>query len=820
MLRGERVREWIGWADPAALWRDLRFAVRHYARMPIAAAVISGTLAVGIGANSALFTVVIGTTLRPPPGVPDDPSLVMIRGSGNYDGQHRAREFGPDELMVYQSLRSAFTTVGGWAVSRVAVDAADQVEAASALFVTPRYFAVLGRPLAAGAGLVDRPAGTTNGPDLTAVIDYDWAVARFGNPGAAIGQPLKVNGVWLTIVGVGPPQFRGFWPEDGRVAWIPASVMPVVDRTGSDRQSSWRAVARLSNGVSLARASALVAPIGPRVFTDESQSTAEGWTTDVVRVRGNTTVMDASPAMIALNVATGLLGLIILLACTSTASALLVSSAATRGQEIGIRLAIGASRGRVIRQLLVESVLLALFGSVAGLVLMIFALRSAGALWFDVDVVPDWSTTTFALALAVGSAALCGLTPALHAARQSVSSVLQSSAAGVTTRGRPQRTIVASQLALAQPLLVSVLIVGSTVLRGLGEPDDPSVSSHIVEMSFAAETDAQATGGSISRVAERLATEPGVIAVARVSHDAPVSVTGDSSAARIPARVQSAGLFFVDRSYFRAVETRVMRGRPLVDADRSARPRPVVIGSDLAASIFGGADPIGQRLHQMTREGRRRADEDMVIVGVVDRKPLGLNEDGSPYRIVSLGNDEAFAGKLIIRTAGPGVAMLGRFRDASQAAAPLLAVFRINTLEARLHAAHTAAAQSWWLTAGAAALSLFLAAVGVYAIVALAVRQRHREIGVRMAIGARPAQIVWLFVRDTMPLAGIGLLVGTPLSLAIGWGIASAPELSGVTALMMASGTAMLLVGVVLGACWVPAWRASQRAPLVNISTQ
>jgi putative ABC transport system permease protein len=456
--------------------------------------------------------------------------------------------------------------------------------------------------------------------------------------------------------------------------------------------------------------------------------------------------------------------LILLVVCTNVA-ALVISAAVGRRQEIAVRLSLGASRKRVIRQLLTESMVLSTFGGALGLLsywgITVGLSRVPAAAFFR----PDLGTVAFTVCVALGTGILCGLAPALHATRVGVGAALKDTESGVTRRSRLQHVFVVAQVMLTQPLLVLIAMLIGTVLNESTTPLPNGNAERVLRLGV----DLASTPGSVrekdaalERLLRRIAEVPGVVSVL----PNPVALGNATIGVRAEDRGSVAGAGRAVTSKMRAATPGYfdLMGAPLIRgsdaAPSSDTSATMIIGSDLARQLFGDADPIGRRFVRISPP--QRIKRDLVVTGVYDSRYYDRGNSALVFRPVS----KVTASMYLIRTAGPASDLVPTIRHIVRDELPstpigsLLTLAQIQAVETR----NTSALRAGIATCGA--LVLLLSSIGLYGAVALAVGQRRREIGVRMALGARSGQVVARFYAAGVRLGVVGLLLGLPLSLA------------------------------------------------------
>jgi|SRR5688572_3266618 len=456
-----------------SLASDLRFAFRYFARHKATSAIIVIVLALGIGTNTAIFSAFQAEMTRPAPAVPRDELHVRIHSyeQPTRGARWQPRDFTYAELSAFAGHRDLFQGVAGWIGHDVVLDAGDSTGArgVGAEFVTPNYFTLLGVPLASGPGFARQESDL---PDMAAVLSFTMARQLYGDARIAVGRRILVNEIGVRVVGVAPPGFQGALRNAGRpVLWLPISARAQVARVSPRWHhdgARLTLVARLAAFEIHERATALARQIVTRALPDSAARvglTRSAW---VVPMHDPPPMHVDYETLFMLTVV-GSIGLLILLVACTNVSSLMVAAAIARRHEIAVRLSLGASRVRVLRQLLTESTLLAIAGGAAGLVLywwLASYVASRGIIQ-GVDIVPDLGTLAFMMSLAIGTGILFGLSPALHATRAGVATALRDSGAGSTRRSRLQRVFVVAQIVFSTwiPARRAALVDPATTLR-------------------------------------------------------------------------------------------------------------------------------------------------------------------------------------------------------------------------------------------------------------------------------------------------------------------------------------------------------------------
>ena len=839
-LLQEEARDGRGgsWID--ALRADCRFALRHFSRRFGTTVTMFVVLVGGLTISTLLFTYVHAYAFRPPTGVPLDDDLVRIRGIRSVEGGDRVfRLFASDELREYESLTSQFASVAAWTDATVSLGVGSATDTkrleARTTFVTPNYFAVLGIHLPLGRPLsaIEASDGTTAPVAVIGHIAWDQLFAR--GP-SVIGSTVRVNDVAVTIIGVAPEKFVGFPGTSSFQLWMPLSTRRLIL---ADTSRGYRAVARLRPGVNMRVASAAASAVASRVTERSPDLRAADIGADVVPLlSANGDPMFDRDVRI-MSVALGALALLILLVTCTNVSALLTGLATARRQEIAIRLSLGAARGRLIRQLLTESALLSTLAAAAsiGLVWAVLRLAETFLTWIPFEVGITWPETTFAFGLALAVGLIFGISPALHATRLGLASVLRDSAASIAvTRGRLQRGLVVAQIAFTQPLIVMltavllfVLTESRPMMRTAFADQLLSLSGRYPETVTATTPDGMAAArraaADLRQLIVRLGHMPGVDAAVADVGPAPalgpyLVASGDRGVDSIRDPLRLSGLS-ADPGYFGVMSLRVVRGRTFLPGEVSstrsaAREIPVIIGTDLARRAWGNTDALGRRLEAAS--DTVTAARTLVVVGVVDDPKSVSRKPEEPFRVYFPPDTTQLPAGVIVRTVTPAEPLISPIRDLAREVAPDLA-FRIRTIGEMEDEYRRRFQVITGGLAAAGAVSLLLSAIGLYAVVAFSVGQRTREIAVRMAVGARSSQIVKRFVVDGVRLSIFGLAFGLPASLA---GLVALMQLlsSDIPRVALGPVTAVATVCLLLvatAAALLPARRAAGIDPAVTL---
>lgn len=811
------------WAE--ALAGDVRFAFRYFARRRATVSIIVAVLAVATGANTMLFSMFQAQFIRPAPAVKSDARMARLwaQERASKTASWKQGGFTWPELQALASRGDLFADVAAFTTQDVIIGGRDGTEARAlrAQFVTPNYFTVLGVPLAGGAPTIDR----------TAVLSHAMATTLFGNADGVVGRSILINEIPVRIVGIAPPLFQGAARGTDASIWIPlgsrTEIAGVSSRWLVD-SPTLESVARLAPGASRIDATALARRTVITTLPDSAARIGMSRTADVLAMNAVPPGPDRLNSIM-MFVVLGVVGLLILLVGLMSLSALMVAAAIVRRQEIAVRLAMGASRRRILRQLVTESTVLAVVGGAVGLALAWVVLG-----WFTkagiggIDVMPDAGTFVFSLGISIVTGIVFGLSPALHATRGTVGTAIRDSGAGATSQSRVQRTFVTAQIALSQPLLVMLatllwMIVGGVKTAG------PELARRIVAVD-AHPVPRDGKDGrpvvSLDSLASRIARHPEVMGV--VPEVAPIEkgfVIAPQSGAKTIASLQG-----IAPGWLSVAELPVVLGRDvsLVDTAGTAEV-PVVIGSDLARAMWGTVNPIGRTLGAPQLQGIGDSAMVATVVGVYDASrgiPKltgsggGMNPKGE-FRIYTARGKRWRSDLLLVRTRGMGTPLVGELRQLIRAEAPSLPIESIQTV-AQLQADQgRMSLQEVSLAVAGAVVALLLTSLGLYGVVALAVQHRTREIGIRIAMGANPAAVTRMFLGSGVRLAVVALLIGLPVTVGgLRFGQAQGVVNQAPNFWLVGLAVSVVLLTVAGAATWRPARRASRVHPAIALRAE
>ena len=744
--------EWRLWM----LTQDLRYAFRVIGRAPGFAVLVIGTLAIGIGASTAMFTLVRSVLLRPMP-FPEPESLVYMYGSfSQYD---RAGISPPDFLDYRERNRSfesfAARTVGGRAI----LTGEGGAERVSAPSVTANFFATLGVTPILGRTFV--PEEEEGGGHEVVVLSNALWQRRFGASRDVIGETMQVDGRATEIVGVMPSLLDQMFDVD---LWRPLAFH--TPETSVRRFHFLRAVGRLEHGVTLEQAQADINAIAQQLEAVYPEN--ETWTLRLLPYR-QAVVGDVAPALLMLLAA---VTLVLLIACGNVASLLLARATAREG-EIAVRSAMGASRSRVIRQLLTESLVLGLAGGAAGLLIALLLVRgvrtlATGFLPRLSEVAVDPVVLLFTVAVSLLTGVLFGLAPAMHASKRSLNSTLQALArtSGTRTGLRVRDALVVVQVALSLVLLVAAGLLGQTLLR-LQEVD-PGFDSRNMLVA-----DLQATGDRYSSREEQtrfwsellghVRAIPGVGSASATSL-LPLAGGGDTYywlEGNPPVRDadrRNAQITVVADRYFETMDIPLVRGRLFREVERNG-PNVMIINEGMAARLFPDDDPVGKRL--VVDFGEAFTAE---VVGVVgDVLAFGLQASAPDMMYFAHDQGAGFSREhmnLVVRSVGEPLELVPALRTRLAALDRDVPLSNARTMDAVVGGTVASERFGARLLVSFAVIALGLAVIGLYGVLGYVVAQRTRELGIRLALGARRAEVFALVIRRGMTIVLLGLTLG------------------------------------------------------------
>jgi predicted permease len=799
------------------LWRDLRYGARMLSRKPGYTLVAVLTLALGIGATTAIFSVANAVLLRPLP-YPNADRLVFVGQQYRSDIQGSGEPkflFWREQSRSFESL-ACYSTYGGASGNLAGGTEAEHVRG---LRVSEDFFRTLGVYPAAGRTFTHEE-DTPGGGRVAILSDGLWR-RRFGGDKELIGKTVTLNDEPITVVGIMPPQFRIGSGAD--------LLVPMQARQGHNVDPNAEVVGRLKPGVSLQQAQAELKLIAEKYRAAFPTQMLEGETVGAKPYRDIFTEGVAQYIWIFL----GAVSFLLLIGCVNVAN-LQLARVASRQREVAVRIALGAPGGRIVRQLLTEGLLLALIGGAAGLLLAVWGTQLLVGM-MPQDLLPsvavigvDWHVLAFALAASVVTGLLFGTAPAWQARKVDVNTALKETVGkGSAARGLMRGALVVIEVALSLVLLVGAGLLMRTFYNLLSVTpgfDPHNVLTFQIDLNGARYDTANEAAAFYRNALERIGSLPGVEAAA-VTNKLPLDwqfnmpvVFPDKS-----VEPQSVQVRMITSEYFRVMKMDVRQGRAFKDTDDSSAPPVAIVNEAFARRFFGGKDTLAQQLSV----GRSTNDPPRAVIGVVgDIKQQGLDRPAPPMVFVPIPqvSDKLMAtirtftsASFAVRTTVEPASLIPAIKREFASLDATLPLSHISSME-ELASRSVASQRFNMLLLGAfAVLGLLLAAVGIYGVMSYTVAQHTREIGIRVALGAQRSDILKLVVGRGMALTAIGIAVGVFGSFALTRFIAS--MLFGVKATDPATfaSIALLLASVALFACLVPARRATRVDPMIAL---
>jgi putative ABC transport system permease protein len=811
--------------------QDVRFGWRVLRKNPGFTAVAVLTLALGIGANSAIFSMVHAILLQPLP-FPNSGRLVMVWETD--PNREVARGVvAPAELLDWRQQAHSFESLGAWRTWFYNLSGGTEPEQVWGMTITPNFFHVLEVSPSLGRSFL--PSEGAPGHEQEVILSHGLWLRRFGGDAGVLGRSLTIDQKPYTIVGVMPAGFSLFGTLRHYDIWMPFAWNPAQLRRDAH---SVIVMGRLAPGVSVAQAQAEMSTLlsrEQREYSDEDQ----GLGIRVVGMRGELTA-GLRPALLVLMFA---VGFVLLIACANVAN-LLLARAATRQREVAVRAVLGAGRMRLFRQLLTESLMLALLGGLAGIAAAVAGLRvlltllpRAGS--YGEIPHPEWirinvPVLLFTLGIAVVTGIIFGLAPALQNSRADFSeSMKEGGRGGTVRRGRAVRSaLVISETALALVLLVGAGLLIESFVRLLKQDigfRSENMLTLQVWMPPAKYPSESQVVIFVQQVRDRLAALPGVRSVSAINF-LPLTGWGDFSDFSIEGRpAPKKGQEFtsqyrvIDPGYFQTMGMALKAGRNFTAADSAGAPGVAVISESLAREYWPGEYPIGKRFRLDLPDARgpwqpQARTDWLTIVGLAgDVRESGLGEAPTPQIYLPFAQNPSRILRFVLHTDGDPATLAGAVRHAVASVNGDQPVSEVETMGGYVSDALSQRRLNMSLLAAFAVLAIFLAAIGIYGVVAYSVAQRTHEIGIRMALGAQPSEVLRLIVGQAMRLVLAGIGFGLLASLFLMRLLASA--LFGVRANdpVTFAAVAVMLAVVALVASYLPARKAMRVDPMIAL---
>jgi predicted permease len=771
---------------------ELRYAVRSLTKSPVFASVAVLSLALGIGANTAVFTLLDHVLLSQLP-VRNPGELVQLKEVGAHYGSNT----GMNALSypIYEDFQDQNQVFSGMFCryqSAVAVSYSGRNERAQAELVSGTYFQVLGIRPALGRLFTPEEDRTRSGAPL-AVLGYDHWKTRFAGDPSVIGREILVNDHKLTIIGVAEPGFEGTERLFPTHIYIPIMMAQEIDGKRLDeRRYRWVQVfARRKPGVSLTQASASLQPIFHRILAWEVQQKEFAHASAYAREQFQKMTLEVAPGGQGQNVAEqylaeplwavmGMVGLVLLIACANVAN-LMIARSATRQKEMAIRLALGAGRGRIVRQLLVESALLSLAGGALGFAIAPFTMRLLNGIMPQMDppvsliTAPNLRLLWFTLAACAFAALLFGLAPALRASRPDLAPTLKDQAGNVAGGGQAgwRKGLVAAQVGLS----LLLLICAGLFMRSLSNLKDvnPGFNVHNL-LSFS--VDPTLNGYKPDRanlfyrqLTHELAALPRVgsaalCVVAPLSFDEWANAIAVEGYGPKPGEDMDSHVNYVSPGFFATLKIPLYAGRDFTEQDAVGAPKVAIVNRKFALHYFGDREAVGRHIGMGSDPGTKT---DIEIVGVVGDTKYETLRAAIPGQVFLPYLQNAWAAQMTayVRTDLGSSQMFPMLRGTVRKLGASLPVYLMKSGERQRDDSLAVEKLAATLASAFGVLATVLAAIGLYGVMAFLVARRTREIGVRMALGAVTGNVVWLVVREVLLMVAIGVAVGVPAALAL-----------------------------------------------------
>lgn len=811
------------------LIQDIRYGLRRLGHSPGFTAVAILSLALGIGANAAIFSLVNTVLLRPFP-VPESDRLVALHVIGK---QNSMRAFSYPDYIDFRNRNDVLSGIFVSRFSPMSLNREGQSERLWGYLVSGNYFQVLGiKPVLGRDFTPDEDRTRSSHP--VAILSFGCWQRRFGGDQAIIGKQIRINDKQFQVVGVAPDGFKGtdvvFAPE----IWIPIHMLEWVEpgSTWLDRRSTENIFAsgRLKPGVSRKQAEASLNLLSQQLGK-EYPDTNEG--KSIALTAPGLIIPALRGAVISFTwILLALVALVLVIACTNLAG-LLLARATERRKEIAIRLALGASRMRLIRQLLTESVILSLAGGLVGVFLaswmieLVVKFRPPVNFPLIFDLVMDWRVLFFSLLISTLTGVVFGIAPALQATNAELTPALKDEVSlGGIRKSRLRSGLLVAQLALSLVMLVAAgLVVRALQQLRTMNPGFESRNGFLMSVDLHLQGYDQARGQQFYRqLLERLRSTPGVTSAA-VTNFMPLSLNYSSTNIYVEGQPETRGINLpssmyssIGAGYFETIGLPLLAGRPFAESDTEGTPRVVIINETFARRLIHATNPaeaIGKRVGYGPGGNWRQ------VVGVVrDGKYFNIGEDYQPFIYYPLNQEYEPNGTFIVRTAGNTDRMIAAVRNEIQQLDAGLPVYDVKTLEEHMSLSLFPARVAAAFLGGFGLIALTLAAIGIYGVTSYSVAQRTREIGIRMALGAKRRDVVMMIVRQGMRLAALGLAIGLAVSFGLTrmlanllYGVSSTDALTFIV-------VSVALAGVTILSGYLPARRAARVEPMKALRHQ
>ncbi|MGA7854099.1 MAG: ABC transporter permease [Candidatus Acidiferrales bacterium] len=813
------------------LLQDIRYGIRTLAKNPGFMIVAIITLALGIGVNTAIFSMVDAFLLRPLPV--NNPSQITVLAFQQQHQRQQTQFSTADYRDIQQQTSGVFSDVFGYVFGMDGLGVDGKADRIMTNYVSGNYFAALGIKPALGRFILPSEGDVLNA-DPVMVLSYAYWQTHFGADPQIVGRKVSVDGHPVTIVGVAPKGFEGVYPILKVQGYLPLGMIAIEgqpsDFMTNPELRGMPVLARLRPGVTLAQAQAALAVVSQRLSQDHPDSDKDMTVQAYPELRArpnpdpNNTVLTVGGLFL------GLAGMVLLLACVNVANILLVR-ATVREREMAIRAALGAARIRLIRQLLTESVVLALLGGVAGMLLGFWGSSALSSINIQTDLPInfdfgfDWRVFAYATAAALLTGIVVGIVPAVRASRGNLSSILHEGGRGVVGgKNRLRTTLVVAQVAGSLILLV----IAGLFTRSLSKAQQTDLGfdpNHVVNFAMDPNeigyNQAQ-TRDFYKNLLTQVGVLPGVVS-ASAANSTPMGYYNNGDSLSIdgyqppPGQPAPSSLYAtISGDYFRTMGISLLHGRTFTDADGENAQYVAIVSNGMAKKFWPNTDPIGHHFKMATDD-----KHSIEVVGVAgDARFQGVTGQINPMFYVpflqhQLGNSLQI---LQLRTAGATETMIPEVERVIESLAPQLPLFDVETMNQALNTLNGMLFYKIGavLAAVLGFLGLILAIVGVYGVVSYVASQKTHEIGVRMALGAQPLDILGMIFREGFLIVAVGLAVGIAGALAAGRIVGSFLTVSAHDPVTYVFVTGVLAV-VALAACFIPARRAMRVDPMVAL---
>ncbi len=819
------------------LINDVRYAIRLLWKSPIFTLAVMLSLALGIGANTAIFSLINAVMWRTLP-VKDPETLVLLthsRGTTFNGG------FSYQQYRIMRQQSGGFTELAAWSSARMNVSIDGNLEPTTdGQLVSGNYFSLLGVSPIAGRSISAEDDVVPNGHPV-AMISYGYWKRRFGLSPSVIGRDIAISGTRFTVIGVTPPEFFGLEVGASPDLFVPVLMQPtampdlenLLDQPIIYR--TWlQVVSRIAPGVTAAQAAAQLEPVYNQEVPTANKFGGPPLPPERLRVEPAATGISdlrrqfSQPLFILM----GIVAIVLLIACANTAN-LLLARAAARSGEFGVRLALGAGRRRLVRQLLVESLVLAVAGGICGVLLasvatrLLVAYMSAGQTPIVLELSPDLRVLTFTAVVSILTGILFGLTPALRATRIDLTPSLKTVGRSVRGGLRSGKILCVAQVALSLVLLIGAGLFVRSLQKLSGQDsgvDRDRVLIVRVEPRGSDQRNVPGTTPRLDRTYRELLARVGAIGGVRscsLAQFTPTTLRGNTVPFTLSSGAEQRALVpMIYPKFFETIGIGLVAGRDFDDGDLTPQsPLVAIVNETFARQAFKGAPAVGQQL--------RVRNEVIEIVGVVrDSRYTSVRDETPPTVYQTFLQTRTGRGQmaLYVQAEASPAAVLSQVRQAVQDIDRDLPLFAIHTLEEEMGAVLIRDRLIATLSTVFSGLALLLACVGLYGLLSFSVVQRSAEMGIRMALGANRADVVRTVMREALVLVAAGVVIGVPVALTLGR-LASnriAGLLFGLQAtdpITIASAT-LLLALIAAGAGYMPARRASRVDPMVALRNE